>query len=672
MLKQLRSRRVMKRIMLGTLILIIPPFVFYFGWQSTSGRGAEARRDLARVKDRWWGLRWRPITAGEWQLARDSLEREYARIFQSQGLDFSPDQMRKEIGSYEIAREAIDSYYLQRLARREGLEVTRGEIRALLEELFPVQPAESFRSYLERVGQSEAQFIRDLVYRQTLSKAEGYIFSRAKTSLFELWHEYLISQEKIQIRYVRIPSMDFEKEVQPTTDSLSQFYQDHAEDYRIGDRAEFRYVAILRSDVERETEPTTEAVRAFYEKHKGDQLRRKRSARVRHILIEAAPDAPTTAVQAAEQTVRQIAERVKAGEDFAQLADQFSEDSANIVDPDDPTKKRGGLLPMEITEGMPSRFGEEFTSEALSLALDEVSSPVRSAFGFHLIRADSVTTAGIVPFDEVREQARRLLRLDLVDAEFRKRGEALRELFAERSYSTLDSFAEAAGLQIGRTGLVDLEAGFLPEIGLIRDDLELIREFSEGEFTEGVLKNSGAYYVLELHRKVPSHIPPFVEVADDVRDDYITSQAAYLAHEVASELFRQAENLEDLEQAAQQRGYEVTQSDPFTRDRADTVLPALDPRFAYTSVRYKVGTIYLTTQGDPELPTACIVWYFEKREPPTLAQFRKDLPALRAEYQLQIQQALVQEWLRDMRRRIRAEINPVFEAAAQESEGESG
>jgi len=660
MLKRLRSRKVMKRVMQWTLILVIPSFVFFYGWQSSANRRQYARQSIAQIKDRLWGLRWRSISPTEQILARELLLRRYANMLQSQGLKVSGEDLSGLVSQRDVAREAIDDYYLMKFAREKGLSVTDDEIRSILEQMYPVRPKESFRQDLRRMRKTEEEFISELAYRQLLAKAEGLIRLRAKASLFELWQEYLIGQEKIQIRYARIPSKDFEAKVHPTTETLRRYYQEHAEDYRIGDRWEFRYVAIFRNEIMKEVEPTTDSIKAFYEKHKNDLFYRRRSVQVRHIFLKVAPDAPTSVVKAVEAKIRKIAEQIKAGADFAEMADRYTEDTDN-VDRRDPNKKYGGLLPYPITENARVPFGDEFKKVALSLKEDEVSSPVRGTQGFHLIKVEHITPEGPMTFEEAKDDARRFLKSELADREFRKRGEALKKLITERSFSTLDSLAKAANLPIGDTGLVDIESGYLPKIGSIRDYLDIIKDLSEGEFTEGVLKNLGAYYVLELKRKVPSHIPSFEEIADDVRDDYVTSQAAHLAHEVAIEIARKAKTLDDLQRLAEEKGYKIVATEPFTRDRASRILPNLDPRFTYATLRYKVGSIHVTTQGDPERPVAYIVWYFEKREPPSLEQFRKDLPSVQAEYLSQIQQALVEEWLYDMRKRIPAKINPMLE-----------
>ena len=660
--------------MFWTLVLVIPSFVFFYGWQSSSQRNEYGYKYLARVKDRWFGLRWRNLTQYDEYRARRILIERYRRFMQSLGLP--EDAVAKAtslVGPQEIARAALDAYFMQRLARRKGLTVTELELREIIQGTVQALRAqypnigatdsEVFRAFLKAQRMSEQEYLSNLAYERQLAKAEYYIASRAMTSLFELWQEYLIGQEKIRIRYVRIPRADFEKKVVPTTSSLYVYFEDNKEDYRVPERHAFRYVAVVRSEIEKEMEPTTDSVRRFYEEHKEDLFSRKRSVRVRHIFIEAGPTSSTAQVEQARKRIQAIADQLTSGADFAQLADRYGED---------PNAQPGGLLTVPVREDLSSPWGEAFKKTALALEKDEISTPVRGARGFHLIKADQVTTAGVMPFDQVAEHARRRLRNELTDAALRQRGEALIKLFDERSFSTLDAFAEVAGLPIRQTGLVDLQQGFIEGIGSIRDSIDMIREMGVGEFSQGVFKNYNAYYVLELARKEPSHIPDFTDVAADVRDDYVTSQAAHLAHELARTIARDATSSESLQTLAEKHGYKLLLSEPFTREEAGRpggVLPNLNPQFTYATLRFPVGSIHVSRQGgDPERPMAYVVWYFEKREPPSLEQFRRDLPSIEMEYLAQLQQALVEEWLHDQRRRVRSELNPQFMTDQSEEE----
>ena len=684
MLKQLRSQKAMKRIMFWTLVAVIPSFVFFYGWGKSSQQDYFGDRAIAKVKDRWFGLRWRSLGAVEQEMAEEALIGDVLQWGMDNRLEIPREEIRSLVGAREIAHKAIDCYYLQRLAREKGFGVTPEEVRIMLNQMFAStpNPEDAYERLLRYRRLSDGEFRRMLLHGSTLGRAESYIGSRAKASLFDLWQEYLISQEILQISYTRVSSAEFRDRVEVTTDSLLLYYQDNPEDYRIGDQVKYRYCAVFLADVEKAIDPTTDSARAYYEENRDTLFTRKRSAAVRHVFLSVPRDAGTTAAAAIKARTRigDLATSLAAGADFAALANQYTEDPNNQPDPDDPNTRRGGLLPYPIQEdGSPPPFGEEFRQTALALDEDEVSTPLRSPFGYHLIKADSVTTAGTLTFDEVTERARRGLRDQLANAELRRRGEQMKNFFADSSYSTLDAFAQAAQMEVVETDLLEFEDAMIPRIGSLRDNLELIQELKDGEFIDGVLQYPSqtprVYYVLELNKRVPSHVEPFEDVIEEVRLDYTTSQSVHLAHSVAIDIQRKAKTLDDLKRLAQERGYTVDQTSTFTREsleRPGSILPNLDPRFPYATLRYPVDTIHITAQGDPKRPVAYVVWYFEKRQPPSLEQFREDLPMIQAEYLERVQDALVVEWLHDMRRRIPAQSPFLTAPGTEPTEDEGG
>jgi foldase protein PrsA len=99
-----------------------------------------------------------------------------------------------------------------------------------------------------------------------------------------------------------------------------------------------------------------------------------------HILIRAAQDQKdkTKAEEAAKAKADEIYAKVKAGEDFSKLADEYSEDPGNVRD----GKKNGGNLGW-FTHG---RMVQDFENAAFALKPGEVSEPVKTFYGYHIIK----------------------------------------------------------------------------------------------------------------------------------------------------------------------------------------------------------------------------------------------------------------------------------------------
>jgi parvulin-like peptidyl-prolyl isomerase len=129
--------------------------------------------------------------------------------------------------------------------------------------------------------------------------------------------------------------------------------------------------------------------------------------RVRHILLKWKPMGTQDDRGRIRNQMQPILDRARAGEDFAVLAREFSEDSS--------TRGNGG------DTGMfgPGTMVPEFEQVAFSLEVGEISDPVDTVFGVHILRLEEREEGRLLPFDEVREQLREYVREQKMDAAVR-------------------------------------------------------------------------------------------------------------------------------------------------------------------------------------------------------------------------------------------------------------
>lgn len=137
--------------------------------------------------------------------------------------------------------------------------------------------------------------------------------------------------------------------------------------------------------------PTTEEIRAFYEENT-EMFERDEQVQARHILLRVEAEEDDAAWEKAHARALEIREMAtKEGADFAELATEYSEG---------PTKSRGGQLPW-FGRG---KMVPEFEEAAFALEKGGVSEPVRTQFGWHIIKKVDAREAGQVPFEEVQPQ----------------------------------------------------------------------------------------------------------------------------------------------------------------------------------------------------------------------------------------------------------------------------
>lgn len=151
--------------------------------------------------------------------------------------------------------------------------------------------------------------------------------------------------------------------------------QEHWIDSQIGDKAKV-------TDAEAED---------FYKKNP-DQFKEPEQVRASHILIKVDQDAKPEVVIAKQKAAEAAAARVKKGEDFAKVAKEISEDPGS--------KDKGGDLDFFRRDAMV----KEFSDAAFAMKKDEISEPVRSEFGYHIIKVTDRKPAATVTLDKVKPQ----------------------------------------------------------------------------------------------------------------------------------------------------------------------------------------------------------------------------------------------------------------------------
>lgn len=304
------------------------------------------------------------VTATEYEQAYGTL----LRAFQQQAGQAFSRELAEQLGLQGMAmNQLVERTLVTQEARRQGLVISDDELARTIVELPGFKGAdgrfdkEAYRTAVEGAYGSVKQFEKvmreDLLYqrmlaglRQTVKVAEG-----------EVREAWTTDHDQVSLAFVRFPLAAAEVEVKkPTTTEVVAFVATQ------GPRLEKAY---------------QEAAARF------DQPKK---VRARHILVKVAAGATADADAAARKKLEALAARVEKGEDFGLVAGQASEDEAS--------KARGGDLGF-VAEGLVEKA---FSDAAFALEQGKVSAPVRTAAGWHLIRADQVVAAKKVSLDEAR------------------------------------------------------------------------------------------------------------------------------------------------------------------------------------------------------------------------------------------------------------------------------
>jgi len=160
-----------------------------------------------------------------------------------------------------------------------------------------------------------------------------------------------------------------------------------------------------------------------------DRFRQDEQRRASHILILSGDDAAAAEAQAADLTAR-----AKAGEPFADLAREYSNDGG--------TAEQGGDLGTIFQSQMPGALGDAI----FSMNVNEIRGPVRSEFGFHVVMLNEIVDGGPLPLEQVRSELEGEIKTRRADAEFLEIDRALRNALFDAE--DLQAMAEATGLEV--------------------------------------------------------------------------------------------------------------------------------------------------------------------------------------------------------------------------------
>jgi peptidyl-prolyl cis-trans isomerase D len=287
---------------------------------------------------------------------------QYFNLFREQVGGSLPPELLQQLGLGQRALDfVVDRELVIQEARQRGLRVTDEELVTAVHsdpgfQLNGSFDPETYRENTRRMagtsGRYEEQLREEQLYRRMLSAVEQTV----KVSEAEVRAAWLREADRAALSFVLFPRAAFEAEVKPSDTEVKAFADANA---------------------------------AVIEKAYGENPARfdqKKKVRVRHVLARVGPAGD----EAARKKIEDAAARVKKGEDFAAVVLAVSEDEN--------TKARGGELGF-VSEGL---FDEAFAKAALGLEVGQVSEPVRSASGWHVVKAEEVVPAKKVSLDEAR------------------------------------------------------------------------------------------------------------------------------------------------------------------------------------------------------------------------------------------------------------------------------
>lgn len=354
-------------------------------------------------------------------------------------------------------------------------------------------------------------------------------------------------------RYLSIPLGNRTLGEAIPAEDIRAYYDNNPAEFTAPEQVSVSYVVLDKNRIFDEVEVDEARVRAQYEEER-DAAVANIERRASHILWELGGDATQEELLA---TAAEVKARLDAGEDFGELARQFSDDVVSAEDDGDIGYTDGSVFPAALEQAL------------LTLEVDQVSAPVVSEFGVHLVKLTEYDAQEYPEFDEVAERIERDLNSTEVDQLYFSRLEDLANLAFETF--DLQAINEELGLEIqqseffGRTGGSSdissdqrvIEAAFSDEVLVEELNSELI-ELSD---TRAV--------VVHLQEYSPEALIPFEDVRAEIAVTLRGQRERQMARELGESLMAALESGEDISAQVAAESLNWTEREDVRRNQSD-------------------------------------------------------------------------------------------------------
>ncbi len=402
---------------------------------------------------------------------------------------------------------------------------------------------ELYQAQLRSQGYSPALFELELRRQKEMQQPETGIRNTALVPQLLLDQALALKHEQRKLRLLTLPARP--DAVTVSDQEIKDFYEQQKGRFMEPARVRLDYIELSLDALKKGIEVDEDLLRQRYDEQR-DQLTTPETREARHILITVPEDADDAAVEAARQKLLEIRQRIEAGEDFSDLAREFSQDPGSASD--------GGSLG-EIERGM---MVKPFEDALFALQPGQISDPVRTQFGWHLIRLDGIKPGGTRSLDEVRDRLADEIRTEQAETQIYDLAETLANIGYEEPDS-LQPAADQLGLPIQTTDWFTRSKGE----GLAAN--EQIRQIA---FSEDVLNQKRNSDLIELGEntavmvRLNAHEPERLKPLDQVREQIVALLKAKKAREQALEqgqalLERIRSGELDLQRAATEQGVEL-------------------------------------------------------------------------------------------------------------------
>ncbi len=540
-------------------------------------------------------------------------ERTYANFQEQFGGNIPQGLFDGAVIKQQVANQLIQSSLLRQGALEMGLMISPAEIQDTVENMIQFQDdgsfnLEKYRSILATNGYSPHKFENSLRYDMLAQRTSLDIqnFATAATD-FEIHELYRMEKTTVAVNFVRISPTDLQDSITPTDEELRTWFTSVQENYKTDPLLKLKYLSFTYSDIGRKVAIDEANVQDHY-KSKLSSFTTPEQRRARHILFKV-DDKSSSSVQADQlKKAENVLKLANSGEDFAKLAEKFSEG---------PSKASGGDLGF-FSQG---RMVKSFDETVFSMQPKEISNIIKTEFGFHIIKLEEIQPSTTKSLEEVH---------DTIVAELQT--EQAKPIAFQLANEAYENIISAGSLQAYMEQHPDAElkqtdffSHNTPPAEIRNDQKFLTTAFTlrKGELSS-LFESSAGYAILYAEDITPPATPPLKDVKKEVISDYKQEKALETAQKRAADLLARAKEAGNLQKAAEESQLKLENSGLMAKNGAQ--------QYSSFPASLKEEAFQLSTKSPlPEEPGAAegnfFVFQFAERKTPeaSLSDTEKNL-----------------------------------------------
>jgi peptidyl-prolyl cis-trans isomerase D len=507
-----------KRIVQIILALITLPFAF-FGVDYYF-RNTTRTQEVATVAGK-------PISQQEFA---ESIREQQERMRQVVGKSFDPAVFDDPEVRYSILEQLINERLMMDQARRDRFRVSDAQLAQFIADIPAFQvdgkfSHERYEQLLQAQNRTPAGFEQDVRQRLLLAPlqepvAGANIVSRSSVERYV----GLVDQQR-EVAAATIDIEPYLKDVKIDDAAVKAFYDANAGSFEVPEEVKLEYVMLNPDSLGTQMSVDAAEVRKQYDDNAA-RYGKPEERQASHILIAVKPDASEQEQAAAKKRADEVAEQARKNpQKFAELAKTASQDTGSAA--------QGGDLGLFARDGS---MVKPFEDAVFTMKQGEIVGPVKTDFGWHIIKLTAIRPAKVQSFDEVKAQIEQDLRRQKAVRKFAEAADQMQNLVYEQADSlqpvakalnipvqTTPAMTRAQVQGLGQNSVKFVEAVFSPS------SLQAKRN------TEAIEIGSNSLIAARVIDYKPAAPRAFDEVKDEIRRQLERKTASDLAHKAGQE-----------------------------------------------------------------------------------------------------------------------------------------